>query len=180
MKRNRYNPSLPPPPPPPPYQSTLFHFLKTWLHCLPRINSMCRGDGVGSLFWWLPSLWPQKKGLKKQMGFHCRICIDWDWALSLLDMHHDPCIMYCLTCLRHQGSPPPSLSVYGFFYFLFFLFLAMGLYFGAVFIEFLLALSCIIVWDGGDPWTMLTGPWCVLLVGRPPLWTAQISSLEAK
>jgi len=45
----------------------------------------------------------------------------------------------------------------------------MELYFGAVFIEFLLALSCIIVWDGGGPWTMLTGPWCVLLVGRPPL-----------
>lgn len=42
------------------------------------------------------------KAMKKHMGFHCRISSDWDQVLPLVDMHHESCIISCLTSLPHQ------------------------------------------------------------------------------
>jgi hypothetical protein len=90
IKKNRHNPTLP--------LRTSFHFLQTWLHCPSSTKSMCMGDGVGEPLLVIVILTATRKGLKKQMGFHWRTCTDWDRAPSLLDMHHDPCAMDCLTC----------------------------------------------------------------------------------
>lgn len=64
------------------------HFLERQDTTTPYLPPMACAwvMGVGNTFVWFN---------------YCRISSDWDWALSLPDMHHDPCIMYCLAYLMH-------------------------------------------------------------------------------
>lgn len=71
-----------------PLQLFFSHFLERQDTTTPYLPPMACAwvMGVGNTFVWFN---------------YCRISSDWDWALSLPDMHHDPCIMYCLAYLMH-------------------------------------------------------------------------------